>query len=119
MSTVKVEYVGNKPQRADTVAGTGLVWVGKGDVKEVPADKWALLRRHPDIWKEAGTKTAEPAKEITKPMLPAPLATMEDPAIHVLAKERGYKLHAALAGENLRKKFAEAEAADDRVKRGE
>ena len=33
------------------------------------------------------------------------------------AKERGYKLHNKLAGENLRSKFLEAETADARVKR--
>lgn len=51
MSTVKVEYVGKKEQRADTVAGTGLVWYGAGDVHDVPVEAALKLSRHPDVWR--------------------------------------------------------------------
>lgn len=50
MSTVTVEYVGLKAQRADTVAGTGLTWVGKGDRHPVPVEAWEKLAKHPDVW---------------------------------------------------------------------
>lgn len=99
------------------MAGTGLVWHGKGDVQRVPTKAWPLLARHPDVWRKVGDKPAEAPKALDTPMLPAPLGTLNDVEIHVLAKERGYKLHNKLAGENLRSKFLEAETADARVKR--
>lgn len=115
--SVQVEYVGLKDQETDHLYGTGLVWVGKGDVKAVPADKWARMKVHADVWREVGTKpAAAPVVPVTK-MLPAPLDTLTDPEVHVLAKERDYKLNHKLAGVNLRTKFAEAEAADARVTR--
>jgi hypothetical protein len=46
----KIKYVGSKPSRQDTVAGTGIVWHGNGDVKEVPDLAVPRLLRHPDIW---------------------------------------------------------------------
>lgn len=49
----KIEYVGAKERRQDTVAGTGIVWVGKGDVKEVPDVAVPRLLKHPDIWRIA------------------------------------------------------------------
>lgn len=58
MSTVKVEYVGMKDQRADTVAGTGLVWYGAGDVHDVPVEAAARLARHPDVWRIVSEPTA-------------------------------------------------------------
>lgn len=51
MSNVNVEYVGKKDQRADTVAGTGLIWYGAGDVKPVPVEAALKLSRHPDVWR--------------------------------------------------------------------
>lgn len=54
MSTIKVEYVGVKPEKIDNVAGTGKVWHGQGDVQEVSPEAWAKLKRHPDIWRIHG-----------------------------------------------------------------
>lgn len=50
MSKLNVRYVGRKPSRTDTVAGTGITWVGEGDVQAVPAEAWPALSKHPDIW---------------------------------------------------------------------
>lgn len=80
MSTVIVEYVGLKAQRADTVAGTGLTWVGKGDRHPVPVEAWAKLAKHPDVWalvdeEPADTgpslADAQPAAEGTEPDIEA------------------------------------------------
>ena len=52
MSQVQVMYVGLKPRKFDNVAGTGLTWHGSGDIQYVSANAWALLSRHPDVWRE-------------------------------------------------------------------
>ena len=59
---MRIEYVGTKAQRADTVAGTGLVWIGAGDIHEVADDAAAKLLKHPDIWREAAAEVA-PAED--------------------------------------------------------
>ena len=43
-------YVGKKPFKSDTVAGTGIVWAGFGDVQEVPHKPAVIMMRHPDVW---------------------------------------------------------------------
>jgi hypothetical protein len=65
MSTVKVEYIGVKPVKADNVAGTATIWQGHGDVQEVSEAAWAKLSKHPDIWRLAGDKpkAAKPEKK--------------------------------------------------------
>ncbi len=47
-----IEYVGNKPRKEDTVAGTGLIWNGKGDTHVVGKREAAMLLKHPDVWAE-------------------------------------------------------------------
>lgn len=59
---MKIKYVGKKPTRKDTVAGTGIVWLGAGDVQDVPDDKASILLAHPDIWLKAEDKPAKVAK---------------------------------------------------------
>lgn len=61
MSNLSVRYVGLKPQRTDTIAGTGLTWYGHGDIQSVTAAAWDKLKRHSDVWELVDT-TAEPAK---------------------------------------------------------
>jgi hypothetical protein len=46
-----IEYVGLKPQETDCLAGTGKTWYGAGDVQEVPDSAWAIMSKHPDMWK--------------------------------------------------------------------
>ena len=48
-----IEYIGNKDRKEDNVAGTGLVWEGKGDRHEVASKKQAaLLLAHECVWAE-------------------------------------------------------------------
>lgn len=52
----RVEYIGRKPRQTDTVAGTSTVWIGAGDVQEVPDEAWDAMSKHPFVW-----RLAEPA----------------------------------------------------------
>jgi hypothetical protein len=49
---IAIKYVGQKAQRADTVAGTGLVWK-KGEIHVVPDAVAPKLLAHADIWRVA------------------------------------------------------------------
>lgn len=68
--TLRVRYVGLKPQETDCVAGTFITWVGWGDIREVPARCWPVMARHPDVWE----LVTEPAPEATPEPEPAPAA---------------------------------------------
>lgn len=57
---MKIRYVGQKAQKPDNVAGSGIVWFGHGDVQEVPAGYAAKLLAHVDVWEAAGP--AEPVQ---------------------------------------------------------
>ncbi len=60
MSTTKIEYIGKKTLKRDTVAGTNIVWNGPGDVQDVPDKAVALLLVHTDSWALAsGSKKPE------------------------------------------------------------
>ena len=48
-----VEYIGRKPKQTDTVAGTGTIWVGTGDVQPVSDEAWAAMAKHPFVWRLA------------------------------------------------------------------
>lgn len=52
---IEVMYLGHKPSKLDTVAGTGIVWDGHGDVKPVPDAAASVLLRFRDVWAAAGT----------------------------------------------------------------
>lgn len=53
-----IRYVGKKARKKDTVADTGTVWAGPGDVQEVEHGAAVKLLEHPDVWVEhkAGAK---------------------------------------------------------------
>lgn len=57
-----ITYVGKKPSRADTVAGTGLVWK-PGEVHVVTEAVASQLLTHPDIWAEVSLEEAMVAKQ--------------------------------------------------------
>ncbi len=60
MSTTKIEYIGKKALKKDTVAGTNIVWNGPGDVQDVPNKAVAMLLAHTDSWALAsGSKAPE------------------------------------------------------------
>jgi hypothetical protein len=99
----RVKYIGTKPQgRADTVAGTGVVWAEPGDVQEVADPKAViLLLRHKDVWQletpiAAAAKPAElPVSTEPAESKPAKPAKAEAPAEPAPAKGKGGKKKAA------------------------
>lgn len=123
---MQIEYVGTKPSRTDTVAGTGIVWNGQGDVKDVPDAVAGKLLYHTDIWRRADAKPANPAVGLqnaaggkkdgeSNPTLPVvtaeELAAIEsDEALHALAKQRGVKVHPNAKGPKIREAILEAQA---------
>ncbi|WP_339898277.1 hypothetical protein [uncultured Gilvimarinus sp.] len=48
--TASVTYIGRKPSKRDTVAGSAYVWAGYGDTHEVPYSIATRLLRHKDVW---------------------------------------------------------------------
>lgn len=53
MNTVLVQYVGEKPLKEDNIAGTGVAWLGHGDVQPVPVAAWPKLAVHSGVWRLA------------------------------------------------------------------
>ena len=45
-----IKYVGLKAKKQDNVAGTGIWWLGHGDVRDVPDSATGKLLAHPDVW---------------------------------------------------------------------
>jgi hypothetical protein len=62
---VKVALVIDRASFEDANYGTGVVWAGQGDVQEVPADKWALMKKHADVWREVSLTLKEFAANST------------------------------------------------------
>lgn len=108
---VLVEYVGAKESETDHLYGTGIMWIGKGDVQEVPAAAWSRMRKHVDVWREYQKPSEAATSAPAQPPAAFDLATATDEQIHAEVKARSYEIHPNTKGENLRKKFAEAEAA--------
>lgn len=46
----QIFYIGKKPVKHDTVAGTGLIWSGYGDSHMVPHSSAILLLQHTEVW---------------------------------------------------------------------
>ena len=111
MSTTKIEYVGKKPVKKDTIAGTNIVWNGPGDVKDVPDKAVAALLAHTDSWalasgekapaKAAGDDGKKPEVDGKNAMTEAdakpPMAsldTMDGPALRAFAQQHfGHEFH--------------------------
>lgn len=55
-----IEYIGKKPVVRDTVAGTGIVWAGHGDIQPVDDKAVPALLHHSGMW-----RVAQPAAEST------------------------------------------------------
>ncbi len=114
---MRIKYIGKKDSRADTVAGTGIVWHGQGDVHEVPDAVAPKLLKHADVWAVAdepastaglGDATKLPAGDDAgsdgdEPLTEAHFAAMNDEQLRAFAKERELKgIHHKLTGEKLR-----------------
>lgn len=72
-----IKYVGRKAKKQDNVAGTGALWLGQGDVQEVPEAAVPKLLKHPDVW-----ALADVAPNAGLAAAPAP-ATAPDPVVSV------------------------------------
>jgi hypothetical protein len=70
-----LRYVGRKPIKADSVARTGIVWNGHGDIQSVPDDKAGLFLEHPDIWEPVGAMPAG-VPTLTATLAPTPAPTL-------------------------------------------
>jgi hypothetical protein len=109
-----IAYVGKKEARADTIAGTGIVWFGHGDTHDVPDEAAVKLLRHPDIWANVEPVVAEAVAtgDTPPPANPASSAPnfdgMTDEQVRAWALERNIKPHHKKAGEALRAAVWEA-----------
>ena len=83
----RVMYVGNKPEKTDTVTHSGLYWPGPGAVLEVDYTIAVQLLRHPDVWVEVDEdgnvingKSMRSGQSVGKrPQQPAPKAPESPP----------------------------------------
>ena len=109
-----VEYIGRKPKQTDTVAGTGTIWIGAGDVQPVSDEAWAAMAKHPFVWRLA-EKQQEPAvtgglsdaaslssDDSDKPADKPDLFTMQTAALRDYAKAKGYDVDLTMKGSALR-----------------
>lgn len=85
MTSIPLEYVGMKDEESDHLYGTGIIWVGKGDIKDVPADKAPLLLAHPDVWRDARPAATRKKSPIT-PEMPTSKLHEEPTDLPVAAK---------------------------------
>ena len=83
MKQVQVEYVGAKDQETDHLYGTGITWVGRGDVHTVPATAWDGMKKHPDVWRLVEEGETQPASiqglsKVTAPKAEADKTVQQD-----------------------------------------
>lgn len=71
-----IRYIGKKERKVDTVAGTGIVWNGHGDVQAVPDSAVKKLLEHTDSF-ELATDVPPAAATTSEPTVVTP--TMTDP----------------------------------------
>lgn len=117
MSSVSVEYCGQKGHETDCIAGTGLTWVGVGSTHDVPLAAWEKMAKHPDVWKLAEVQTpllglgdVAPAKSNeTSDQFDG----MDDDALKAFAEQNFIKIHHKQLGENLRAVIRKAIAEKD------
>jgi hypothetical protein len=77
---MNIVYIGSKPNKADNVAKTGLVW-NPGEVHEVADEKMAAkLLEHPTIWADASKDYSmhKPMALAPEPTPPKVMLTPED-----------------------------------------
>jgi hypothetical protein len=103
MSTLSVRYVGLKPKETDCVAGTGLTWIGKGDVQQVPVKAWDIMQKHPDVWELVDTSEDEPtglalaaASVNVDTQAQADLSAMDAPSLREWAAANGKQIDGRL-----------------------
>jgi hypothetical protein len=116
---MKVMYVGQKARKEDNVANTGTVWLGHGDVQEVPDIAWAKLSKHPDVWvlADATVVDTKPEQKDPPPSVyllqhadgsTLDLGTLDDKALKKFVKEHGLPVAPDLKGDAARAAIMEA-----------
>jgi tRNA(Ile2) C34 agmatinyltransferase TiaS len=121
MGTVRVEYIGPKPEHQDHLYGTGLVWSGRGAQHDVSESAWEGMAKHTDVYALA-KKPAAP-QVVVEPVEPAPslgsgrrsadieglaelLACATDEQMHAFSARHGLKVDGRKRGEGLRAALA-------------
>ena len=59
MANVKVRYIGTKPVKRDTVAGSLATWFGQNSVADVSEEVAAKLLQYPTVWRPADMPVIE------------------------------------------------------------
>lgn len=77
----QVKYIGRKPSRADNLAGTGVVWMGAGDVQPVSDEAWEVLKAHPTVWELVADEPAKPAPGLADASVHVDTKPAETPTI--------------------------------------
>ena len=113
----KIRYIGKKEKKLDTISGTGLIWLGNGDIQEVPASAVSKLIQHTDSFElvdsgsevieadealESSTAVVVEAQEDDKPPM-ANLETMDAEALRQYAQRHfGHEFHHKTGEEKMR-----------------
>jgi hypothetical protein len=138
-AVIAVELVCDRENHKDVMYGTDVVWLKKGDIKNVPESAWPKMALHPDVYRLAHPVTAaemdrqaalKSAAEATEKLDKAidtanpdatykpkrvtaeQIADIPDDKLREEAEKRGYKLHAMLSSANLRVRFLAAQETD-------
>lgn len=65
--SVYVRYLGNKPQKYDTIFGTPTVWTpGAVRLLQVPKGQKVRLLQHKDVWEEVSADEMKPKRVLPK-----------------------------------------------------
>ncbi len=75
---VELVWPASRGEKTDCKNYTGVVWSGRGDVQNYPANLWHRLREHPDVW-----------RLYVPPAEPAPAQTAAAPAAEPEKTEQG------------------------------
>ena len=98
----KIRYIGAKPVKTDSEAGTKTVWNGNGDVQDVPAQAVPALLRHPTVWEVVATSGLANAKDAKDEPEDKPMADLSDKQVREIAAEHDIKVDGRLKGAKLR-----------------
>lgn len=112
-----LKYIGKKEVRDDNVCGTDTVWLGHGDVQEVPDALLPKFRLHPATWEEVAAPGLGDADKAdgklgefvlrTAGGVDMDLGTLDDKALRNIVREAGLTIHHAKKGNALRAAICE------------
>ncbi len=90
---VQLVWPESRGEKTDCKNYTGIVWSGRGDVQNYPANLWPRLREHPDVWRlytpaeQAPAPAPAPAQPAAK--TEPPVAGQEDKLLERQQEESG------------------------------